>query len=291
MSKVQLITVPYDSGHRAVRLGRGPEVLLEQGLAEGLRERGHDVTVETIEASDGFRMEIKTAFELYRLLSERVREARQAGRSPLVVAGNCGTCLGTTAGVGPEDLGIIWFDAHGDFNTPETTESGFLDGMGLAVAAGLCWSTLAATIPGFTPIPHSSIVHVGARDLDPREKALLDESLVTVVDGEQIRGGGIGQALAPALDALRQRVRRVYLHIDLDVLDPSECPSNPYAVPDGLTISQLSEAIGMIAERFEVGAAAITAYDPACDPEGRTPALVKLLANSIIEAGANSTPS
>ena len=103
------------------------------------------------EAQGSFRAEIQTAFELYRQLAERVCAARREGRFPLVLSDNCGSGIGTVAGVGTARLGVIWFDGHGDFNTPETTASGFLDGMGLAVVAGLCWKTLAASVPHFSP--------------------------------------------------------------------------------------------------------------------------------------------
>src|SRR5687767_4289522 len=102
------------------------------------RELGVDA--EEIHPVSTWRAEIKTTFELYRALADRVREANDF---PVVFSGNCGASIGTAAGLGTEDLAVLWFDAHGDYNTPDTTESGFLDGMCLGILTGRCWKTLA----------------------------------------------------------------------------------------------------------------------------------------------------
>jgi arginase len=269
--KVHIIAVPYDSGHRELRMGKGPGHLLEHGLGDKLRAEGHDVSEHYIEAESAFTLEVGTSYEVYRSLADCVRVACEAGRFPLVLAGNCGSVLGTTAGVGPERLGVIWLDAHGDFNTPDTTASGFLDGMSLATVTGRCWSALAATIPGFSAIPDTNVIHLGVRDLDPAEKPLLANSAIKVLDAELIRRTGVSQALEPALTAWHGRVDRVYLHLDLDVLDPEEAPANQYAVPGGLTVSQVEDAIRLVGRHFPICAAAITAYDPAFDPANRMP--------------------
>ena len=101
--------------------------------------------------------------------SSRHRERMGAGPSHLV---------GTLGGLGTGPTGVRWFDAHGDFNTPESTLGGFLDGMALAIATGRCWIGLAATVPGFTPVAEENVVLVGARDLDPAEGELLRASRV-----------------------------------------------------------------------------------------------------------------
>lgn len=173
--------------------------------------------------------------------------------------------IGTVAGLGSNQLGIIWFDGHGDFNTPETTESGFLDGMGLATAAGLCWKKMAASIPNFRPVPGGSILHVGGRDFYPEEKALFEGSGGTIVGAEAIRGAGVAEALGPALETLSIRAPRIYLHFDLDVLDPDGAPANEFAAPDGITVAQIQEAIQLIGKRFTICASGIASYDPRYD--------------------------
>jgi arginase len=258
---IQIIQVPYDSGHKGMRTGRGPDCFLQHGLDRILRNHGHEVGLHRIESSASFTTEIGTAFELNRLLGGAVRLARDKGGFPVVLAGNCNTCLGTIAGMGEDQLGIVWFDAHGDFNTPETTLSGFLDGMGLAMAAGRCWKPLLRTIPGFSPISETNIVHVGARDLDPEEGRLMKQSEIEVIaPGENIR-----EVIGAAFDRLNNRVGRVYLHIDMDVLDVGEALPNHLAVPGGLPVEDVEHIISMAKERFEVCAGAITSFDPECD--------------------------
>jgi arginase len=211
--------------------------------------------------------EIATAFELQRMLADHVRDAVQGERFPLVLAGNCNSAVGTLAGIkaaDPRPLGVVWLDGHADLNTPETTPSGFLDGMALAIALGRCWRTMSAGVPGFRPLDEEDVVLVGARDLDPGEREYLARSAITVVDG-RADAADRAAALARALDRLAERVEDVYLHIDLDVLDPEEARANPLAPPGGLSVNEAASAVAAVADRLSIRAAAITAYDPSCD--------------------------
>ncbi len=259
---IQIIQVPYDSGHKGMRTGRGPNCFLQHGLDRILRNHGHEVSLHRVESNASFTSEIGTAFELNRLLGEKVKLARDKGRFPVVLAGNCNSCLGTIAGLGEDQLGIVWLDAHGDFNTPETTLSGFLDGMGLAMAAGRCWKPLLRTIPGFSPISEANIVHIGARDLDPEEERLMKESEIELITPTE----NIREVIGAAFDRLNNRVRRIYLHVDIDVLDTTgEALPNHLAVPGGLPVEDVEHIISMAKERFEVCAGAITSFDPEYD--------------------------
>ena len=167
--EIRLLLVPYDSGQRNVRMGAGPEHLCAAGLEKHLAAQGHQVDSEVIEpASRNWRAEVQTSFELMRAIAKHVRAARTARRFPVVLSGNCLAAVGVIAGLGP-GTGVIWIDAHGDFNTPQTTTSGFLDGMTLATATGQCWGELARSIEGFEPVPENAVVLLGARDLDPGE--------------------------------------------------------------------------------------------------------------------------
>ncbi len=267
---LQIIQVPYDSGNRGARMGGGPEHFVNRGLAQQLSDLGHDVSLGTVEAAGELTLEVGTTFELNRALAERVREAVNAGRVPLVLAGNCVSCLGTLAGLGAEPIGILWLDAHGDFNTPETSTTGFLDGMALSIAVGHCWTGIARTIPGFVPVPEANVLLVGVRDLDPEERRRVEASNIIWIPARPIIEDGPLAALATPLEALGHRARRVYLHIDLDVLDPQVAHANRLAAPGGLTVEQVSEIIRLASARFVIAALAITAYDPSFDSDGRT---------------------
>lgn len=262
---IQIIQIPYDSGHQGLRTGRGPEHFLRHGIDQVLRNSGHQVDSYRIESKASLTTEIGTAFELNRLLAGQVSSAIRNKMFPVVLAGNCNSCLGTLAGIGQDPIGIVWFDAHGDFNTPETTLSGFFDGMGLAVATGRCWRTLTGTIPGFRPISEANVVHIGARDLDPEEERLLQQSEIEVIrPSESIR-----KVVEAAFDKLRDKVAGLYLHVDIDVLDTGEALPNRLAVPGGLSVELVEEFVAMIKERFELCAGAITSFEPDYDKDNK----------------------
>jgi arginase len=261
---LRLLAVPYDTALRNFRMGAGPDRLLRTGLADSLRAAGHVVEIEQVSPSEGSSpAEIRTAFELNRNLSARVRAAVDAGASPIVLAGNCISAVGTLAGLDATRCAVLWFDSHGDFNTPETTTGGFLDGMALAVVTGRCWQRLAASVEGFRPVPESDVVLLGTRDLDPLEAEALVESEVTVLAPMQVRSD-----LPDVLTDLSGSVTDAYLHVDLDVLDPGTWRANALAAPDGLSLEEVRVAITRIRSAFRIRAIALTAYDPSFDPDG-----------------------
>jgi arginase len=262
---VDLITVPYDSALRGERMGAGPGHFVANGAVERLRAVAGPVRETAVEAAPGFRAEIATAFDLARATAFAVRAARGHGGFPLVLAGNCITAVGVLASLPAETTGIVWLDAHGDLNTPETTRSGFLDGMALSVALGRCWEAMAGAVHGFTPVAEENVLLVGARDLDPAEREFLERARLHHLAPDDAHG----DALAGALDALAGRVQQVYLHVDLDVHDPEEGAANAFAAPGGLTAEEVRGVIGEVAARIPIAAAAITAYDPEHDADGR----------------------
>ena len=265
---IQIIQVPYDSGHESLRTGRGPDHFMQRGVEKILRDSGHQVASYRLRSNSSWKADIETTFELDRLIAEQVGNAIAAGRFPFVLAGACNSCVGTLAGTGQDSRGLVWFDAHGDFNTPETTTSGMLDGMGLAMAAGRCWSALLKTVPGFTPVPEANIIHIGGHDFDSQEGVQLRGSDIQLI-GPDTDIESMRQTLGAALATLRKRVKRVYVHMDLDVLDTGEAMANHAAIPGGLSVDFVEEAIGMIKERFEVCAGAIASFDPDYDKDDR----------------------
>lgn len=261
---IQILAVPYDSGHRGLRMGAGPEAMLRAGLVQALRDQGHDVHVRIAELpASEWQAEIQSSFALMRMLSAAVREARDAGRFPIVLAGNCSTAVGTLAGLGADSTGVAWFDAHADFNTPETTTSGFLDGTAVAIITGRCWTRLAATVPDFSPVPDNRVCLIGARDIDPLEKALLIDSSVAVVAPRQLR-----ENLTRSLQVLGEHVDRIYVHLDLDVIDPEVAAANSFAVGGGLTPDDARFALSAIARKFEIAAITLSAFDPEAATDG-----------------------
>ena len=262
--EIQLLAVPYDSGNRGVRMGAGPEALLKAGLERALREKGHRVHTKIAELpANSWHAEIQTSFELMRMLSTAVGDAVDSGRFPIVLAGNCNTAVGTIAGLGAQSTGVAWFDAHADFNTPETTASGFLDGTAVAIITGRCWTQLAATVPGFEPVSDDRVCLIGARDIDSLEGGLLDQSAVEVIEPRKLRTD-----LSSTLASIKQRVQTMYVHLDLDVLDAAVATANRYAASGGLTIRDVEYALSAIAGALPVAAVTVSAYDPSVDTDG-----------------------
>lgn len=280
---IQIFVVPYDSGRLRWRCGAGPEHLLGTGLTTHLHRQGHVVTdVQLLEDDPAYApAEIRTAFELARRLAVAVRAAHAAGHFALVLSGNCNSAIGTLSGLTPARRATFWFDAHGDYNTPETTTTGFLDGMGLATTTGLCWDRLVATVPGFRPVPAEATFLLGARDLDPPEGTLLRQSAVTVVEVSQIPAKLPDLlARAPLTDTIG------YLHLDLDVLDPTVGHANYLPVPNGLSLAQLTGAISEIRAHVPLRAAALTSYSPEDDPDGGIARAAVAAVDAILGSGA-----
>lgn len=261
---VQLIHDSNDSGHLGARMGLGPGRILAMGAVERLTAAGHQVETVRVEPRTPFPTEIGTAFEVARGLARQVRMASRQRRFPIVLAGNCMAAVGALAGLGRGRTGLVWLDAHADFHTPETTRSGFLDGMALAVAAGHCWTTLTGSLPGFHPVRPDDILLLGARDVEEAERARLEDHGVHHRDAAATRADPEGVAAAVA--ALGERCARVHLHVDLDVLDPDVvAPANRHAAPGGFALPELLELARTLRRLVRVASVTLTAYDPAFD--------------------------
>lgn len=261
----QLLLVPWDSGHRGIRMGAGPDHLLRHGAASRLRGGG-EVGAAYVESESDFPTEAGTTFELQRKVALRVAETVRGGQRPVVLSGNCGIALGTIAGLaaaGRARVGVVWFDAHGEFNTPETTTSGYLDGMGLAALTGLAWRSMAAQVPGHAALPVERLLLVGTRDLDVPESEAIARLRVPVLDAVLLQREP--SALARMLDALAAHADEVYVHVDPDVLDPVEARGNLFAPAGGLAPAELLAALRTVRERFPVAAVGIGSFEPGAD--------------------------
>jgi arginase len=256
-------------------MGAGPVRLArDELLRDAVQVAGWTIVDEEIAAVDERGAEVARVIELVRRIAERVRAAVGVCAVPLVLAGNCNSSLGTVAGLGAQRLGVVWFDAHADFDDPEENVSGFFDVMGLAMLTGRGWSALRATIPGHAPIAERDVVLAGVRDLEAHQRARLERSELEVVPGAIA-----ADSFARAVSRLAERVDRIYLHLDLDAIDAAEAEANEYAAGGGPSLEHLAECVRHACERLPVAGAAITAYDPAVDPRALQAA--RLLAGEI----------
>ncbi|HEX9370802.1 MAG TPA: arginase family protein [Roseiflexaceae bacterium] len=266
---ITVIGVPYDLDQPYTDKGNAPDALLEAGLVRRLGAIG-GATVRAdlidIPASDE-PCETRLGHLLARVGYE-VARSRAAGFFPLILGGDCLVALGALAGLlDPPNTGVVWLDAHGDFNTPETTISGYLGGMPLACAVGRGLDELRERSTLAAPVPERNVALIGTRDLDPPEERALAASSVM-----QIRADDLGSdpaVLDRTLHALGS-LPNLYLHVDIDVLDPSEAPGVDYPAAGGLRLAQLQTIVQQIVGLGNLKALALTAVNPGKDVGGRT---------------------
>ena len=181
-----------------------------------------------------------------------VREGRTDDAITIGLEANCNDLLGMLAGLKYDrdgqthKVGLVFIDAHGDFNVPETTLSGMLGGMPVAIAAGHALHNLRNTAGLADPLPMEHIMWGGVRDLDPLEAERFREYEVRQVSVQDIRD--LSANLRQQFSEFAGDVDRVYVHIDMDVLDPAEVPGHGLTVPDGPSSKDLAEAIALMFE-------------------------------------------
>ncbi|MFM9105852.1 MAG: arginase family protein [Chloroflexota bacterium] len=243
---LHVVTVRYE-GTRPIDPGSDPTpAYAESGAYEAF---GPPSFAEPEYAEPGNYVEPAEALGLFGSeIAEAVAQGRRDERPVLVVGGQCSVAPGVMGGLqramGPSArLGMVWFDAHGDFNTPKTTISGMYGGMPVAVAAGLALPEWREAAGLAAPVPTARIVLVDARNLDPGERRLIESTDVTVAAAAPGRDGA---DLDRAVRELAGRVDTIYVHVDSDVLDHRYVPNHPTAESRGPSIAQVSDAIGRV---------------------------------------------
>jgi arginase len=262
-----LIQVSYTIGDESHGACNGVVPCAQAAMAL-LADGGTAVTTVRVERPEPFRDSVSASRAVNRELARLVRWAVSESHLPLVLAGSCDASMGTVAGFDHSHCGVIWFDAHGDFNTPESTVSGYFAGMSLAVITGHCYQNLWAQTGDSTPIAESATLLVGVSDLDSAERQRLEPSAIEVVawhDGKPVKD------VFAALHTLTARVREVYVHVDLDALDPSVVPGIvDFPVPGGLLMEDMVRILQAVVSHFRIRAASLTTFDPTRDHEGNT---------------------
>jgi arginase len=265
---ISLVLQPYTGSRSGSEQSTGPNIMLKEveSLLADLQAEANRVETIALTSKEEKQYGVWHRVSLANgHLGRTTASFIQAGNFVLGLLGNCNSLWGMLAGVqhsGPPSqplkIGLIWLDAHGDFNTPETTLSGMLGGMPVAVAAGKCLFRLRLK-SGLDPaVPTRHIIMMGLRDVDPLEQVLIDESHITCISTQDlIQRSRIMQA---AVEELAQRVDAIYVHIDLDVLDAADIPGHSFEIPGGPTADQLGEALRIMLRQEKVRALGIASF-------------------------------
>lgn len=250
--KVAPIKMPFSGERNVPEYSGGPDYLEQGGLLPMLEELGARLKpVPTVKLTKEEEDDYGTWHRLglaNRHLGDFVAENEREGYLTIGLEANCNSVIGVLGGLqrsGPSrrplKVGLVYIDAHGDFNTPETTLSGMLGGMPVAISAGLCLRNLRVT-SGLEPaLPISYLVLGAVRDTDPLEQELLDRYEVERISVDDIRKRS--EKIHAQMERLSSLVDLIYIHIDMDVLDPREVAGHPLTVPDGPTSEELSSAL------------------------------------------------
>ena len=221
------------------------------------RLAGKDWDVLEQDLIDGSRQE--RLANLYPELTRRVRQTVEAGERPVSVAGDCVTSIAVLAGLQQAGLDplLIWFDAHGDFNTWETSPSGFLGGMPLAMLVGRGEQTICDAV-GLNSLPENQIILTDARDLDPGEReAVAGTDLVHLYS-------------AASLVSFIPTNRPIWVHFDTDILNPDFAPAMNYVAPGGPDPNSLAAVFKHLHQTGKVAAVSVSSWNPEMDSDGRT---------------------
>lgn len=286
---IAYISVPYRYGQGKPGTEQGPAAVEQAGLLETLAANGQEAVrygEAAVLSEDAVREEdpqlkrlegvVHTTNDLHLL----VREALTEQRFPLLVGGDHSMAIGTIAGmrqVVPR-LGVIWFDAHGDLNTPETSPSGNIHGMPLAVALGEGHQRLTEIGGDGVKLQPEHLVFIGLRDVDAGEQELIDRLGIRVYDMEAIRTRGMDAIMEEAVAYLKETTDAFYLSFDMDGLDPSLVEGTGTRVADGIMLDDAKTVLRHCAEQDEFIAAEFVEVNPLLE-EGNGTAI---LANDLI---------
>lgn len=215
---------------------------------------------------------------LYRELADRVADRVAERRVPLVYAGDCPAAIGVLAGLQRAGLdpALAWFDAHGDFHTWQTTRSGFLGGMPLAMIVGRGEQTIVAAA-GLRPLAERRVALIGARDLDPGEDDVVAGSAMSLLRVDDVVDW------TPPDGPL-------HVHVDLDVIDPAEMPAHRYPAPGGPSLAEVRSAIERLMATGRVAAVSFSTWDPGLPGADRAAEAARRLAEVVLEAAGEERP-
>jgi arginase len=278
---IDILGVPLDMGADRRGVDMGPSAIRYAHLQQGLEELGYSVEdkgnvdvpiAEMCRVNEPKLKYIDCIVPMARRVAGAVATSVQGGHFPLVLGGDHSIALGSIRGAARhKKLGLLWIDAHADFNTDETTPSGNIHGMPLAALCGLGDRRLVQLWDEAVPVVDpTKVVVLGARDLDSGEKKNLREAGVTVLSLEQIDRIGMFAAVSRAIEQIIQDADGIYLSFDVDSLDPRHAPGVGTPVSGGLTYREAHLACEMVAETGKLAGMDMVEVNPILDVQNQT---------------------
>lgn len=283
--QISMIGVPMDLGQLRRGVDMGPSAIRCAGVNERLESLCQDIedlgdmTIGQREdekeggepASEELR-NLKAITKANAKLAETVDKIVASGAFPLVLGGDHSIAIGTLAGLMKhyQNLGVIWYDAHADLNTKETSPSGNIHGMPLAISLGIGHEGLTGIYGKETKIKAENIVIIGARSLDDGEKELIRDKGIKVYTMHEIDRLGMTRVMEETIDYLRGRTDGVHLSLDLDALDPNDAPGVGTPVAGGISYRESHLAMEMLEESKLITSAEFVEVNPILDEKNRT---------------------
>ena len=290
--KIALIGVPIDLGAGTQGTNLGPEAIRIAGIVKRLEAIGYsvddrgDIPVGRRGASivEGTNLKnLKDIVKVNSLLCKEVSKVMEEGMIPVVLGGDHSIAIGTIFGVlqHKKNLGVIWFDAHGDINTAETSPSGNIHGMPVAVLTGMGHEELTS-IGGNVFLKRENLVYVGSRDLDEGERKAMKEQGIKVFTMYEIDDMGIKKVMEEAIKIAGDGTDGIHVSFDLDAVDPEVAPGTGTKVPGGMGYRETHHALEMIAMSNKLVSVEFVEVNPLLDRQNTTAEVTVALAGSLL---------
>ncbi|UIO98977.1 arginase [Halobaculum sp. CBA1158] len=291
---VRIIGVPTDYGQDRRGVDMGPSAIRYAGLADALASAGVDAVDDgdlsvpraeerdphSRQPSEGDARFLRETEEVTTTLADRVADAVAAGDTPVVLGGDHSVAIGSLVGSARDaEIGAVWFDAHGDYNTPSTSPSGNVHGMPLAAALGHAeWDGVDwANAPG---LREENVAYVGLRTIDDSEREAIRASEMTAYTMSDIDERGITDVVEAALSVAGDGVDGVHVSLDMDWLDPTIAPGVGTPVRGGVTYREAHHAMELVAETDAVRSMEVVEVNPVLDDSNETAELAAELVAS-----------
>lgn len=290
---ISIIGVPMDLGQMRRGVDMGPSAIRYAGITDRLENLNYDIEdLGDIEigrpnrksnSQESNLKNLKEVSEANEKLAQEVDRVIINGRFPLILGGDHSIAMGSLAGVSKhyDNLGVIWYDAHGDLNTEDTSPSGNIHGMPLAASIGLGHDDLT-NIGGYSPkIKPENIIIIGARSLDQGEKELIRKTGIKVYSMHEIDRQGMTAVMEEAINYLKTKADGVHLSLDLDGLDPTDAPGVGTPVIGGISYRESHLAMEMLAEANIITSAEFVEVNPILDEKNKTATVAVALLGSL----------